>query len=93
MQQLARTMVMERTTVVRALRPLLRCGFIASVYDGGSKRRLTLDITDAGLAKQKEAAIYWRAAQEDFERRFGTTEAEQLRSELFRVAIDLADDG
>jgi hypothetical protein len=33
------------------------------VYDGGSKRRLTLDITDAGLAKQKEAAIYWRAAQ------------------------------
>jgi DNA-binding MarR family transcriptional regulator len=82
MQQLARTMVMERTTVVRALRPLLRCGFIASVYDGGSKRRLTLDITDAGLAKQKEAAIYWRAAQEDFEQMTGSGATHSLANAM-----------
>ncbi|MBK5148565.1 winged helix-turn-helix transcriptional regulator [Burkholderia sp. R-69608] len=93
MQKLARTMVMERTTVVRALQPLLKSGYIVRVYHEGGRRRLTLEITDSGVAKQTEAAVFWKTAQAEFERRFGTAEAWKLRKELFRVTSDLCDDG
>ncbi|WP_310631092.1 MarR family winged helix-turn-helix transcriptional regulator [Paraburkholderia sp.] len=94
MAQLARTMVMERTTLVRALRPLLRSGLVADragLQDAGGAaartdcRRREVSLTEAGRERLGEAGVHWRAAQDEFERRFGAQRAAWLRRELLRI--------
>ncbi|PXW16486.1 MarR family winged helix-turn-helix transcriptional regulator [Paraburkholderia caballeronis] len=85
MVELAGAMVMERTTLVRALRPLLRAGLVADAADAACPRRRQLTLTPEGRARLGEAAVHWRAAQDEFERRFGARRAAWLRRELFRV--------
>jgi DNA-binding MarR family transcriptional regulator len=94
MQQLARTMVMDRTTLVRALRPLLRSGLVADVADvaGGAGRtgasdcrRRCVALTAAGRERLGVAGVHWRAAQDEFERSFGAQRAAWLRRELLRI--------
>ncbi|WP_233873844.1 MarR family winged helix-turn-helix transcriptional regulator [Paraburkholderia adhaesiva] len=82
MAELAAALVMERTTLVRALRPLLRGGLVA---DAALMRRRQLALTPGGRARLVEAGAHWRAAQDEFERRFGSQRAAWLRRELFRV--------
>jgi DNA-binding MarR family transcriptional regulator len=82
MAELARALVMERTTLVRALRPLLRSGLVA---DAAITCRRQLTLTPGGEARLGAAGVYWRAAQDEFERRFGPQRAAWLRCELFRV--------
>src|SRR5260221_12183835 len=57
MVELARAMMMDRTTLVRALGPLLRSGFVASEPDGQNERRLRLVLTISGRAKLDEAMV------------------------------------
>jgi DNA-binding MarR family transcriptional regulator len=90
MMELADAMVMDRTTLVRALRPLLRDGLVAGSSAAQTKRRLQLTLTEPGHAKLDEAAAHWRAAQEGFERSFGAQQAASLRSELFRITRDVS---
>ncbi|MGF6770557.1 DNA-binding MarR family transcriptional regulator [Paraburkholderia sp. GAS199] len=92
MVELAQAMVMDRTTLVRAVRPLIRDEFIVSQPDDEGSRRLHLFLTDSGYAKLQEAMTYWVAAQEEFERKFGHQQASDLRSELFRVTRDVSKD-
>jgi len=95
MIELARAMVMERTTLVRALRPLLRDGLVADVAEpdaGGCPRRRRLTLTPAGRARLRDAHVYWRAAQDEFEHRFGARRAAWLRRELFRVTRAVSHD-
>lgn len=82
MAELAQAMVMERTTLVRALRPLLRSGLVA---DAAATRRRQLALTSCGRARLGAAGVHWRAAQDEFERRFGPQRAAWLRRELFRI--------
>lgn len=84
MAELARSMVMERTTLVRNLRPLLRGALITDAPDGGERRR-RLALTPQGRTRLDAAHGYWRAAQDEFERRFGAQRAAWLRRELFRI--------
>ena len=90
MIELAQAMVMDRTTLVRALRPLLRDGFVASESDWRVNRRLQLALTDSGRVKLDEAMMHWRAAQDEFERKFGRHQAALLRRELFRITRDVS---
>ena len=90
MIELAQAMVMDRTTLVRALRPLLRGQLVANAPGRRSKGRLQLVLTDGGRVKLVEASAYWRAAQDEFERKFGAGEAAQLRHELFRITRDIS---
>ncbi len=53
---------MDRTTLVRNLRPLQRDGLIQST-GGGHGSRVELSITAKGREKIKEAVPAWRAAQ------------------------------
>jgi DNA-binding MarR family transcriptional regulator len=48
---LAAEMVMERTTMGRNVHPLQRDGLITAVTDKTNRRRKTLLLTDAGLAR------------------------------------------
>jgi DNA-binding MarR family transcriptional regulator len=85
MKKLADEMVMERTTLVRALQPLQRDGLLLSRSSEGKSRELALTLTEAGEAKLVAARLRWRAAQEEFERSFGAQRAASLRHELFAM--------
>jgi DNA-binding MarR family transcriptional regulator len=76
--ELARRMEMERTTLLRALKPMREAGFVA---DGDEKlgRAVTLLATKNGLTKLAEAKPYWEAAQKAFEDKVGKAEAALFR--------------
>lgn len=91
MVELAKAMVMDRTTLVRALKPLLRRGLVATVIETKRRRQLQVVLTAHGSQKRDEAAVHWAAAQASFERDFGARQAAHLRSELFRMTHDTSD--
>ncbi|WP_341315757.1 MarR family winged helix-turn-helix transcriptional regulator [Paraburkholderia sp. IMGN_8] len=90
MARLSAVLVVERTTLLRALKPLLKSDLVAGRYQANGKRRLVFDLTEYGIGKLAEASVSWQAAQEAFERRFGPERAAQLRAELFRIKADIA---
>jgi len=70
MTRLADILVMDRTTLNRDLKPLVRDGLI--VVSPGEDRRIRLiDLTEAGNAKLKEGLPVWKELQNDFYRSFG----------------------
>ena len=79
MKDLAEAMVMERTSVIRALQPLARDGLVAIGPHEDDARRNVVRLTDAGRARLAQAVPVWQAAQAEFERRFGAALAGQLR--------------
>ena len=83
MAELAEAMVMDRTTLVRALKPLQRDGRVASTQQDAGTRAVALHLTDAGKKTRSEAAVYWREAQQEFEEKFGRERASELRKSLF----------
>ncbi|WP_429260669.1 MarR family winged helix-turn-helix transcriptional regulator [Paraburkholderia sp. GAS334] len=91
MTELAQAMVMDRTTLVRALQPLLRRGLVVAPAEEQSNRRVRVVLTRRGAAKLDEAAAHWTAAQASFERNFGQQQATHLRSELFRMTSELSE--
>jgi DNA-binding MarR family transcriptional regulator len=85
MAELADAMVMDRTTLVRALKPLQRDGRVASTQQDAGTRAVALRLTDAGKKTRTEAAAYWRDAQNEFEEKFGHERSSELRKSLFDV--------
>jgi DNA-binding MarR family transcriptional regulator len=79
-------MVMERTSVVRALQPLERDGFVVIGQDQEDARRNVVRLTHAGRAKLAQAVPVWQQAQAEFENRFGAGLAGQLRESLLALA-------
>jgi DNA-binding MarR family transcriptional regulator len=82
--ELAKLMVMDRTTLGRAVRPLERDKLLM-IEAGEDARVRRLKLTAAGLTKVKAAAARWREAQKAFEQAYGPTESAGLRSALRRV--------
>lgn len=88
MKQLADTMCMQRTTLVRTIQPLRRNGLIASEALGADVRTLSISLTCAGEELLQAGRQHWHAAQAEFEHRFGVQRAAALRSELFAIIRD-----
>ncbi|MGI4813235.1 MAG: MarR family winged helix-turn-helix transcriptional regulator [Janthinobacterium lividum] len=84
-QQLAEAMVMERTTLLRALKPLQRDGLVETLPSATNRRATSLVLTDAGRSKIKAARLCWADAQREFEEQFGAKRAKALRRELFEM--------
>ena len=82
---LSEAMVMERTTLVRALKPLQRKGLVGDESAEHDSRALVFSLTASGEKKLKEASVAWRAAQDEFEQKFGDKRAKAMRTELFRL--------
>jgi DNA-binding MarR family transcriptional regulator len=82
--ELAKSMVMDRTTLGRAIRPLERDRLL-TVGEGEDGRTRSLRLTPTGEARLKAATAKWREAQKNFESTFGAQDAAQLRSVLQRV--------
>lgn len=79
MKDLVEAMVMERTSVIRALQPLARDGLVAIGPHEEDARRNVVRLTDAGRARLAEAMPVWQTAQAEFACRFGAELAGQLR--------------
>jgi DNA-binding MarR family transcriptional regulator len=82
--ELAKSMVMDRTTLGRAIRPLERDRLLA-IGAGDDGRTRSLKLTPAGQARLKAAAAKWREAQKEFELAFGAPDAADMRTVLRRV--------
>ena len=82
---LANQMVMERTTLLRALKPLQRAGLVVSA-PSGTGRSLALKASRKGQRKAAHAVLLWREAQREFEALFGVAEARALRDAMRKAA-------
>lgn len=80
---LADATVMDRTTMLRAMKPLQRDGLAAARADG--TRRHGFTTTAAGARKLAEAAPLWEAAQQDYESELGRERARRLRRDLLDI--------
>ena len=82
--ELAKLMVMDRTTLGRAVRPLERDKLLAIGGDDDGRKR-SLRLTPAGQARLKAATAKWREAQKEFELAYGVADSASLRTALQRV--------
>ncbi|WP_413711730.1 MarR family winged helix-turn-helix transcriptional regulator [Rhizobium sp. Rhizsp82] len=82
---MSRIMVMERTSLVRALKPLLESSLIQSVASQGERARV-ISLTSAGRAKLVEATPFWEAAQAAYESKFGESMAKRGRADSLQIS-------
>lgn len=85
MSELADTLVMDRTTLLRALKPLQRDGFVAAAASEHDARAHALSLTKLGERTYAHAKVAWQAAQDEFDTQFGRDRAKALRDELFSL--------
>ena len=86
MAELASALVMDRTTMLRAMKPLQRESLLQSGASAPDPRQLVFSLSSAGERRLREAMPRWRKAQEAFEAEFGSREAAGLRRSLLALA-------
>jgi DNA-binding MarR family transcriptional regulator len=82
MRDLAGVMVMERTTLLRAIKPLQREGLVTSAHEPGSPQ-LAFSVTRKGAVRIEKARPLWQAAQQEYEALAGPERAARFRSDSF----------
>jgi DNA-binding MarR family transcriptional regulator len=85
-QDLARLLVMDRSTLGHLLRPLERRGFVKLEVSEEDRRSRRVTLTEAGKAAVANARPRWAAAQRRFESTFGKEAALELRTVLKEIA-------
>ncbi|WP_175776028.1 MarR family winged helix-turn-helix transcriptional regulator [Burkholderia anthina] len=88
MATLSAVLVIERTALLRALKPLVAAALVTGRIEP-PRRRQTFALTAHGETKVAAAHVHWLAAQQAFEQRFGPAQAARLRDELFRITHNL----
>ena len=97
MAELARRLVMDRSSLGHNLQPLLRDGLVVVKESAMDRRRRHVALTAQGRAKMKVAVKLWNEAETRFRAVFGASRAAKLRATLLEIARDdrlasLADD-
>lgn len=82
MNDLAKLMVMDRTTLLRAVQPLTRDGLIADAPTPSGTRRRKICLTAAGEQQLVRGFPHWQAAQAEYEDLVGAERANALRNTL-----------
>ena len=85
-QDLARLLVVDRSTLGHLLRPLERRGFVKLEVSEEDRRSRMVALTEAGKAAVANARPRWAAAQRRFESAFGKEPAVELRTVLKEIA-------
>ena len=85
-QDLARLLVMDRSTLGHLLRPLEKRGFVKLEVSEEDRRSRVVALTQAGKAAVAKARPRWAAAQRRFESSFGKEAALELRTVLKEIA-------
>ena len=88
MEELSGFLGMDRTTLVRNLRPLQRDKWIA-VEGGGRGSRVTLSITTNGKKELERVMPAWRSAQRAAVRTLGEARWASILSDLERATASL----
>jgi DNA-binding MarR family transcriptional regulator len=86
MSELAKVMVMDRTTLLRAMKPLQQEALVVSQPGAADTRRLIFSLSTAGVRRVKKGFALWCDAQQEFEAAIGAGEAARLRRELLDLA-------
>jgi DNA-binding MarR family transcriptional regulator len=86
MTELAAALVMDRTTLLRAIKPLQRDELMVSRPSTDDVRRLVFSLSATGVRRLKKAMPLWLAAQQEFETAVGAAEAARLRRDLIALA-------
>jgi len=86
MNELAEALVMDRTTLLRAIKPLQRDDLVVSKSSEDDVRRLVFSLSAAGVRRLKKAFPLWSKAQQELEASIGSGEAARLRRELIALA-------
>lgn len=81
-KDLVEVLAMERTSLVRALQPLTRDGFVVQTPDELDARRHVVSLSDAGREQLARSIPLWQAAQAEFERKIGTDLSLQMRASV-----------
>jgi DNA-binding MarR family transcriptional regulator len=79
---LAARVGLDRTTLNRVLKPLVRDGLVRAAASDVDRRSKLLQLSPEGERKLAEARVHWEAAQAAFEINYGVREAAQLRGML-----------
>ncbi len=82
MMELAQVLGMDRTTLLRALKPLQREHLLETRRNAEDARQLGLSLSATGRRKLKEGTRLWQDAQREFEAQVGSERAARLRREL-----------
>jgi DNA-binding MarR family transcriptional regulator len=82
---LAGYMGLERTTLVRTLKPLFELGYIVDRSELG-KRNRCLQLTPAGQEIMEQGTILWESAQKAMEQKFGSEKMQNLLDILSSLA-------
>jgi DNA-binding MarR family transcriptional regulator len=85
MTALAEQMSMDRTTLLRAVKPMQRDGLVTCRRNSGcfsDPRSLALNISSAGSRRLKQAMDLWVVAQRKLEAGIGAARAARLRDDL-----------
>lgn len=88
--RLARSLELDSSTLVRALRPLERDGLIERSRADGN-RRITIFVTEAGQEALDLALPYWQAAQKRFVDQLGVASWDDLRDTLGKAIASCQD--
>jgi DNA-binding MarR family transcriptional regulator len=80
--EMAKNMVTDRTTLGRNILPLQRDGWIKIEPAASDRRAKTLHMTKAGEQRLQAALKAWSQAQAKFETTFGAKRAAELRAML-----------
>ncbi|MGL4608214.1 MAG: MarR family winged helix-turn-helix transcriptional regulator [Trueperaceae bacterium] len=88
--QLASTLVMDRTTLARDLKPLEKQGFVKVVIDNADQRVRLVMITGKGKASLERAQPLWQNAQQHMVNVFGEERLMNLIYELKEVVASTA---
>jgi DNA-binding MarR family transcriptional regulator len=84
--ELAEIMIMERTSLIRALKPLQSSGWVvAERSDDDRAFRITL--SPLGMRKVADAIPFWAEAQAAFEREVGRDRAVKFRDDIFELEL------
>lgn len=82
--ELAAHVRLDRTTLVRNLKPLEQAGLIADISKKGARNR-QLTVSESGKETLKKAIPLWIEAQENVEQHLGLAELSTLSSLLSRI--------
>ncbi len=85
-QDLARLLVMDRSTLGHLLRPLEKRALVQLDISERDRRNRLVALTQAGKAAVARAGPRWAAAQRQFESTFGKEAALELRTVLKEIA-------
>jgi DNA-binding MarR family transcriptional regulator len=88
MEELSDWLGMERTTLVRNLRPLERDGLVETTGTGRG-HRVSVAITPNGRRDLEKAKPAWRAAQQAVVKTLGADRWSAILSDLNRAALAL----